>query len=143
MQFSTKGRYALRLMVDLAQHRPGTAIPLKDIAARQDISVKYLEQIVTSLARGGLVVSVRGASGGYRLARPAAAVTAGEVLRVAEGGLAPIACLADGAAGCGRGGACVTLGFWRGMQRVVEQYADGVTLEDLAQSAEGANDYCI
>ena len=143
MQFSTKGRYALRLMIDLAMHSGGAAIPLKDVAARQNISVKYLEQIITPLSRAGLVQSVRGAGGGYRLAQPACTCTAGEILRVTEGSLAPIACLVNDTNCCDRQGTCSTLGFWQGMQRVVEQYADGITLEDLAKTVVQSDDYCI
>lgn len=143
MQFSTRGRYALRLMIDLAMHSGGGAIPLKDIGERQNISVKYLEQIVPQLTRAELVKSVRGAGGGYRLARAASLCTAGDVLRATEGTLAPIACLATENFSCERETGCLTLGFWRGMQQAVEQYADSVTLEDLTKQATDSGDYCI
>ncbi|MEG1744102.1 MAG: Rrf2 family transcriptional regulator [Ruthenibacterium sp.] len=143
MQFSTKGRYALRLMIDLALHSDGVAVPLKEIAARQDISVKYLEQIVPPLARAGLVQSVRGAGGGYRLAHNAAVCTAGDILRAAEGGLAPVACLVHDTPACARTQACAALHFWKGMQSTVEQYADSVTLESLTALTTQGDDYCI
>lgn len=132
MKFSTKGRYALRLMVDLAQQDPGVNIALRDISARQEISVKYLEQIVAPLSRAGLLKSIRGAQGGYRLARPAKNYTAGEILRVIEGSLAPIACLEDEINQCARCTQCPTIGFWEGLDRVIQEYVDGVTLEQLA-----------
>lgn len=133
MKFSTKGRYALRLMIDLAQQNPTENITLRDISARQGISVKYLEQIVTPLCRAGLLRSVRGAQGGYRLARPVASYTSGEILRAIEGNLAPIACLEDDVNQCPRCGECATIDFWEGLSQVIQKYVDGVTLEQLAQ----------
>ena len=134
MKFSTRDRYALRLMVELA-NRPNDLIPLKDISDKQRISLKYLEQIVTPLAKAGLVSSVRGAQGGYRLARPAGEITSGEILRAVEGSTAPVAC--DGIDNsCTRSDLCSTVKFWRGLDDVIEKYVDGVTLADLAAVPE-------
>ncbi len=131
MKVSTKGRYALRLMIDLAEHGRGDFIPLKEVSARQGVSVKYLEQIVNQLSRAGLLQSVRGAQGGYRLAKSATKYTAGEILRVTEGGLAPIACLDQAAEVCPRNEHCSTLDFWTGLADVIDRYVDSVTLADL------------
>ena len=131
MKVSTKGRYALRLMIDLAEHDHGSFIPLKEISARQGISIKYLEQIVNQLSRSGLLRSVRGAQGGYRLSKPVQAYTAGEILRVTEGGLAHIACLEKNAAICSRKDTCSTLPFWNGFADAINNYVDNITLEDL------------
>lgn len=133
MKVSTKGRYALRLMIDLAEHDHGSFIPLKDISARQNISIKYLEQIVNQLSRSGLLRSVRGAQGGYRLAKPMHDYTAGEILRVTEGGIAPVACLEKNAAVCPRTNDCSTLPFWNGFADAINNYVDSVTLEDLVK----------
>lgn len=133
MKVSTKGRYALRLMIDLAQRDGGVPVSLRDIAARQDISDKYLEQIAAQLCRAGLVKSVRGPAGGYRLAREPGAYTAGDILRVTEGGLAPVACVEDEPNRCPRSDRCTTLAFWQGLARAIDAYVDGVTLADLAQ----------
>lgn len=130
MKVSTKGRYALRLMADLAEYSKGSFIPLREISTRQDISMKYLEQIVNQLSRAGLLQSIRGAQGGYRLVRPPADYTAGEILRAAEGGLEPISCLTTD---CPRGGDCLTQGFWAGLSDAIDQYVDSVTLEALLQ----------
>ncbi len=113
MKISTKGRYALRLMVDLAEYNTGENISLKDIAARQDISFKYLEQIITMLNRAGLVRSVRGPQGGYRLAHRPEEYTVGEILRLTEGSLAPISCLDEKENNCPRKEECATIELWR------------------------------
>ena len=138
MKFSTKDRYALRLMLELASHKPEEFVPLKTVSERQGISLKYLEQIITPLSRAGLVVSGRGSQGGYRLARPAAQYTAGEILRAIEGELTSIPCLAADAEECPRRGLCRTQGFWAGLNRVINQYVDGVTLEDLCRAPDAA-----
>ena len=132
MKISTKGRYALRLMLDLALHSSGEAIPLKEVAERQEISDKYLEQIVTQLSRAGLVRSVRGAGGGYLLTRPPQEYPVGEILRVLEGNLAPVSC-ADGASCCQRADRCVTLEVWQQIQNAVAQVVDHITLADLVR----------
>lgn len=140
MKISTKGRYALRTMLDLAMHDKGTLIPLKDISMRQGITIKYLEQVMTLLSKAGYVRSVRGAGGGYRLAREASDYTAGDILRVAEGNLAPVACLEDDVNQCARASECLTLGFWEGLAHVINEYVDSVTLEDLVnQTGDGGN----
>jgi len=116
MKISTKGRYALRLMLDVALHSHGAAVPLRDVAQRQEISDKYLEQIVTQLSRAGLVRSVRGAGGGYLLTREPEEYTVGEILRVLEGNLAPVSCVdQDDTCRCNRADRCVTVEVWRGI----------------------------
>ncbi|MCC8135728.1 MAG: Rrf2 family transcriptional regulator, partial [Ruminococcus sp.] len=112
MKISTKGRYALRMMCDMAMNNNGSAIPLKEIANRQNISVKYLEQIVILLSRAGFVKSVRGAQGGYKLTNPPSYYTVGMILRLTEGGLAPGSCLDDEVKQCRRASECMTLLFW-------------------------------
>ena len=133
MKVSTKGRYALRLMIDLGVHSKDGYISLKDISARQDISAKYLEQIVTPLLRAGLVRSIRGAQGGYRLSRTPDKYTAGEILRAIEGSFAPIACLESDVNYCERYEECPTVGFWEGMYKVINDYVDSVSLEQLIE----------
>lgn len=135
MKFSTKSRYALRLMAELARYAPGTTVSLKEISERQNLSLKYLEQIVTPLAKSGLVSSVRGAQGGYRLARPAAEITSGEILRAVEGELTAIPCLAS-AVDCPHRGQCHTLDFWSGLNDLINKYVDGITLEQLRTMPE-------
>ena len=132
MKISTKGRYALRLMLDLALSDPGVPVPLRDVAQRQDISDKYLEQIVTPLSRAGLVRSVRGAGGGYLLTRTPEEYTVGEILRQLEGNLAPVSC-ASGGACCGRADRCVTLEVWQQIQEAVDNVVDNITLADLVK----------
>ena len=138
MKFSTKDRYALRLMVELAGHAPEEFVSLKAVSDSQGISVKYLEQIVPPLARAGLLASGRGSQGGYRLTRPASGITAGDILRAIEGELTSIPCLASTAEQCPRRSLCRTLGFWAGMNQVINQYADSVTLEDLRRAPDAA-----
>ena len=132
MRISTKGRYALRLMLDLALYGNGTCISLRDISARQNVSVKYLEQIVVILARAGFVKSVRGPQGGYRLARPPKDYTAGEILRLIEGSLAPVPCLEDDTNSCPRSAECATVVLWSRLNQAISGVVDGMTLEDLA-----------
>ena len=132
---STKGRYALRLMPDLGANHTGQYIPLKDIAARQDISVKYLENILASLSRVKLVDATRGKGGGYRLSKPLEQYSAREIIRLAEGSsLAAVACLKDGQQGCENADQCLALPLWRGLDRVVGEYLDSYSLADLLQS---------
>ncbi len=132
MKFSTRGRYALRVMMDMAANNTGEYIPLKDISSRQTISVKYLEQIMPLLTRAGFVSSSRGNNGGYKLARKPDQYTVGEILRTAEGSLAPIACLDDEPNQCPRSTQCETLAFWEGLWKVINEYIDSYTLADLA-----------
>lgn len=136
MIISTKGRYALRVMVALAQRDREEFVPLKEIAHQQEISEKYLEAIVKHLVKGGLVVGLRGKGGGYRLARPTSEYTIKEILDVSEGPLAPVACLEGEQASCPRAGSCVTLPMWQGLDRVIQDYLSSITLEHLLRQAE-------
>ena len=138
MMISSRGRYALRVMIDLAVNDCGESIPLKDIAARQDISLKYLEQIIALLHKAGFLASQRGSNGGYRLARAPETYTAGDILTAAEGTLAPIACL--GNADCARSGECAALPFWKDYYRTVSDFVGSVTLRDLAEQAKAMGD---
>lgn len=130
MKISTRGRYALRLMLGIALHGAGTPVSLRDVAKQEDISDKYLEQIVTPLNRAGLVKSVRGAGGGYLLTRPAEEYTVGEILRVLEGDLVPVAC-ADAPGECARSAYCVTQEVWVQVAAAVSGVVDHITLADL------------
>ena len=131
MKISTRGRYALRMMLDIAEHGAGALVSVKEVSGRQGISVKYLEQIVSGLTRAGLLRSERGASGGYALVKPPEKYTAGEILRAIEGRLAPVACLEGEENECEHSGRCKTLAFWAGLQGVIDGYVDTVTLADL------------
>ena len=133
---STKGRYALRTMLDLALNDEGEYIPLRDIAERQDISVKYLEQIVSALTRAGFVRSVRGTGGGYRLAKKPEEYTVGMILRLTEGNLAPVACLEFEQNSCPRAANCVTLGIWEKLYDAINNVVDNITLADLVRNAK-------
>jgi Rrf2 family protein len=133
MKISTKGRYALRLMLDLAQHNTGEYISLKDISGRQDITVKYLEQIVTSLTRAGFLRSQRGNNGGYRLAKNPAEYKVGDILRAMEGSLDPVNC--DASVEDIRNEDFAVLPFWRGLSEAINKYVDSYTLEDLVDMA--------
>lgn len=130
MTISTRGRYALRLMLDLALHSADGPVSLGEVAQRQEISGKYLEQLTPALCKAGLVRSVRGAGGGYLLTRPPAEYTVGEILRTQEGDLAPVACAGEGS-GCGRAERCVTIDLWRRVRAAVENVVDSVTLQSL------------
>ncbi|NLG26196.1 MAG: Rrf2 family transcriptional regulator [Clostridiales bacterium] len=143
MKISTKGRYALRMMIDLAQQRGGEYVALKDISERQQISVKYLEQIASLLSKAGQLRSSRGAQGGYQLAFRPEEYTAGEILRITEGSLEPVACLDDAVNQCARCNRCETLSFWEGLAKVIHDYVDGVTLRDLLERASPGDDYVI
>lgn len=133
MKISTKGRYALRIMLDLAVNDNGTYISLKEISKRQEISDKYSEQIISHLSKAGLVNSVRGAKGGYKLAKAPCEYTVGEVLRVMEGTLAPVTCLEDDKNNCQREGVCVTLEVFQKIKDAVDNVVDNITLEDLVK----------
>ena len=128
---STRGRYALRVMLDLAENGCAGYVPMKEVAARQGISLKYLEQILPALVKAGCVEGVHGRGGGYRLARAPELFSVGEILRLAEGDLAPVACLQPGAAPCPRAETCRTLPMWREYYDLTNKYFDGVTLADL------------
>ena len=129
---STRGRYALRVMIDLAEQGRETYTPLKEVAERQRISKKYIEAMMASLSKAGLVDAVHGKGGGYRLNKPAEEYTVGEILRVTEGDLAPVACLEHGAAPCEYAGECKTLPVWDKLNLMINGYLDGITLAELA-----------
>ena len=139
---STRGRYALRMMLDLAQNQGDGYVALRDIAARQEISKKYLEQIIPLLNRVGLLQTTRGVQGGYRLTKAPADYTAGEILRAIEGSVAPIPCLGSETNECPMSDQCFTLPFWAGLDEVINQYIDSVTLEQLAQSLPAVKEGC-
>ena len=143
MLISTKGRYALRVMIDLAEHQSEDFIPLKVIAERQEISEKYLESIIKLLVKAKLLNGLRGKGGGYQLTRAPEQYTVGSILRLTEESLAPVACLEDGAASCPRMASCRTLPPWQGLNKVINDYLDNVTLADLVQSDTAGNDYII
>ncbi len=144
MKISTKGRYALRLMVDISIHGNGKPVSVKDIAARQDISVKYLEQIISTLVRAGYLNSVRGPQGGYRLTRDPSEYTVGDILRQTEGSLVPVECLDPNAEACKREQECVTLRFWTELNQAITSVVDRYTLEDFRNwSMESADYYVI
>lgn len=145
MRISTRGRYALRMMLDLALHNSGEYITLKDISARQEISVKYLEQIVSVLSKAGMLKSVRGPQGGYKLIKSPEGYTVGDILRVTEGSLAPVACLDSPKNDCPRAETCATLGFWQELYDAVCNVVDKTTLADLADRVlqSGGMDFII
>ncbi|MBQ8359866.1 MAG: Rrf2 family transcriptional regulator [Oscillospiraceae bacterium] len=140
MMISSRGRYCLRVMTDLAEHQHDGYIPMKAVAARQEISLKYLEKILPVLVKNGIVEGLQGKTGGYRLSRNPEEYTLGEILRLTEGSLAPVACLECGAAPCDRAGECRTLPVWTELDRIVNQYLDSVTLADLLKN--GKNQPC-
>jgi Rrf2 family protein len=131
VKLSTRGRYALRLMLDIALQPEDTSVSIKSIAQRQGISVKYLEQIVTPLVRGGYLRASRGAQGGYQLNRPTKEYTVGMILRTIEGSLAPVSCLDDTAEACERECHCVTVEVYRRIDDAIDQVVDNITLQDL------------
>lgn len=143
MLISTKGRYALRVMIDLAEHQSEDFIPLKVIAERQEISEKYLESIIKLLVKAKLLNGLRGKGGGYQLTRAPEQYTVGSILRLTEESLAPVACLEDGAASCPRMASCRTLPLWQGLNKVINDYLDNITVADLVQHNAQGNDYVI
>lgn len=143
MKVSTKGRYAMRMLIDLAQHSAEGYVALKDVAERQGISKKYLEQIVPLLNKAELLRTNRGYQGGYALAKAPEKYTVGEILRVTEGSLAPVACLQYAENDCVRKADCATLPIWEGLYKTVTDYLDGITLADIVGKLNGGGDYCI
>lgn len=145
MKISTKGRYAVRVMLDLAVHNTGELINVKSIADRQDISEKYLEQIISILNKAGFVKSVRGAQGGYRLAHEPSSYTVGSILRLTEGSLAPVACLDGDVNECERCDTCETLEVWKKLQAAINGVVDSITLQDLVdrEQERAAGQYVI
>lgn len=142
MRISTKGRYALRIMLDLARQESNAPVSLHDVAERQHITQKYMESIMSILLRAKLVLSVRGKSGGYRLARPASEYCVYEILNAAEGSMAPVACLSQNPPGCELAEQCVTLPLWVGLNAVIRDYLTRTSLADLAQGKPGDSVYC-
>ncbi len=145
MKISTKGRYAVRMLLDLAEHAGEGYMSLKEIAQRQQISKKYLEQIVPILNRSNILLTNRGFQGGYKLAQTPDKYTVGMILRLTEGGLAPVACLEQQPNQCERSADCPTLYVWQGLNDVINNYLDGITLQDILDKKRGmyANDYII
>jgi Rrf2 family protein len=143
MLISTKGRYALRVMTDLAEHPTEGYIPLKDIAQRQGISEKYLESIIKLLVKGRLLAGLRGKGGGYKLMRAPEAISVAEILRLTEETLAPVACLEPGAAACERVGECRTLPLWQGLGKLINDYLENYALSDLLHTDAQGYDYVI
>ena len=131
MKISTKGRYALRMLLDLAEHQGNGYIARKDIAARQNISKKYLEQIIPIFNNSNVLKTTRGFQGGYRLAKSPDKYSFAEILRMTEGSLAPVACLESEPNECERCGECATLPVWEGLYRVINEYLESVTLQDI------------
>ena len=143
MLISTKGRYALRVMIDLAEHQADGFVPLKVIAERQEISEKYLESIIKLLVKARLLTGLRGKGGGYKLTKDPAQYTVGDILRLTEDSLAPVACLGTGAAPCAKAAECRTRSLWQGLDKVIRDYLDSVTVADLMASGGAGNDYVI
>ncbi len=139
MMVSTKGRYALRVMIDLAEHNTRDYIPLADIARRQEISEKYLESIVGVLSKKGLVESLRGKGGGYRLNRSPEEYTVASILKVTEGSLAPVACLENEVNTCPRAAECRTIDMWTKLYKLIDDFFEGVTIADLIRPDDGGN----
>ncbi len=144
MKVSTKGRYALRLMLDLAVYNTGEPVSLKDIAKRQEISEKYLEQIISILNKGGCVRSIRGPQGGYVLNGKPEEITVGKILRLTEGNLSPVECVDSPTFFCDRKEKCVTIKIWQKMNEAINSVVDGITLADmLSWQEEIGSDYII
>lgn len=139
MLISTKGRYSLRVMIDLAEQKSDRYIPLKEIAARQEISEKYLESIIKLLVKGKFLTGVRGKGGGYKLTKSPDQYTVGSILRLTEESLAPVACLEADAPSCPRTCDCRTLSLWKGLDKVINDYLDNVTVADLVRRDDGPN----
>ncbi len=143
MMISTRGRYALRILVDLAEARAESFVTLREIAERQAISEKYLESIVKLLVRADILEGLRGKGGGYRLARSPEEINVLGVLRLTEGSLAPVACLEENSRPCARAAQCRTLPLWKGLNDVVTEYLGGFTIRDLMGEPGSGFDYII
>ena len=143
MLISTKGRYALRVMIDLAEHQTDEFISLKGIAERQEISEKYLESIIRMLVKAKVLESLRGKGGGYRLKKAPDQYTVGSILRLTEDSLAPVSCLEEGADLCPKQAKCRTLPLWKGLDKVIHEYLESVTVADLVEQANVGDDYVI
>ena len=142
MIVSTKGRYALRVMIDLAEHQSEKYVPLKEVAARQEISEKYLENILKVLVQNGFLEGLRGKGGGYRLTRSPDQYTVSEILMLTEGSLAPVSCLTPGASACARMANCRTYEMWKGLNDLISDYFGKITLADLALPDQGRQRLC-
>lgn len=143
MLISTKGRYALRVMIDLAEHQTDGFVPLKLIADRQEISEKYLESIIKLLVKAKLLNGLRGKGGGYKLTKSPEQYTIGSILRLTEDSLAPVSCLEQGADTCPRAAECRTLSMWQGLDKIINDYLDNITLSDLMRKGVDGYDYVI
>lgn len=144
MKISTKGRYALRMLIELALRKEEGFIPLKEIAKKQDISKKYLEQIVPIMNNSGLLLTNRGYQGGYKLAKDPSQITVGMILRATEGSMAPVSCLENQKELCDRSDICMALTVWRGLEEVINEYLDGITLQNILDNNNALQqDYII
>ena len=143
MLISSRGRYALRMLADMAEHQTDGYVPLKEIAARQDISEKYLESIVKVLVKDGILVGLRGKGGGYRLSAAPERFTVGRILRLTEESLSPVACLENGAAPCAKMADCRTLPMWQGLDKVIFEYLEKYTIADLVHTDQPGDNYVI
>lgn len=143
MMISTRGRYALRVMIDLAERQTEGYIPLKEIAQREEISEKYLESILKLLVKGNILVGLRGKGGGYRMMRPPEQCTVGSILRLTESSLAPVSCLEQSPIQCERAGECRTLPMWKKLDALIREFFDGVTIADLAQPTDPGSNFVI
>lgn len=143
MLISSKGRYALRVLTDMAEHQSDGYIPLKEIAQRQDISEKYLESIIKTLVKANILVGLRGKGGGYRLSKAPDQFTVGSILQLTEGSLSPVSCLEAGSAPCARVAECRTLSLWQGLDKVIRDYLNQYTIADLMQMYEPGDNYII
>jgi Rrf2 family protein len=143
VKISTKGRYALRVIIELAQRNTDSYVSLKAIAEHQEISMKYLEMIVSILHAAGFVISLRGKSGGYKLAKEPKEYTVGSILKLTEGSLSPVSCLDNGESTCGRSENCIVLPMWKQLDTLIDNYLESVTIEDLIARQDSRDNYCI
>lgn len=143
MMISTRGRYALRILVDLAEHQGDGYVTLREVALRQEISEKYLESIVKELVRAGILEGLRGKGGGYRLGAAPESINVLKVLELMEGSLSPVACLSEGSAPCPRAAGCRTLPLWEGLDKLVRGYLSGFSIQDLMRKEPDSFDYVI
>ena len=143
MLISTKGRYALRVMIDRVEHQSEGYVPLKEIAERQEISEKYLESIIKILVKAKMLDGLRGKGGGYKLTKVPEQYTVGSILRLTEESLAPVSCLENGAVLCARAAECRTLPMWQGLDKVINEYLDGILLSDLVLPDSAGDNYVI
>lgn len=139
MMISTRGRYALRVLIDLAEHYDGNYIPMKDVAERQEISLKYIEKIMPVLTKNNLVDGLHGKGGGYKLNRDADQYKVGDILKLTEGSLAPVSCLEDGAEPCSRMAECRTIGMWKKFYELTNSYFNDITIADLMNNPTADN----